>query len=75
LILTILFDVEIMYSYVETRSLFADVFMMIMTWQFGVLCYLFVATFCWKFMHVVWRLIEDVTTISWIFTIFAYFIA
>jgi len=28
-----------------------------------------------KFMHVVLRLIEDVTTISWIFIIFAYFIA
>jgi len=31
--------------------------------------------YCWNFMHDVWRFMEDVTSISWIFIIFAYFIA
>jgi len=37
-----------MYSYVETRSLFGDVFMMIMTWLFLDECYLSAATFLRK---------------------------
>jgi len=53
-----------------------DVFMMYMTWLFGDVCYLSVATFLRIFfiMHVLIT-IEDVTSISWIFVLFACFIA
>jgi len=49
--------------------------MMIMTWLFEMYDIYPLQRFREDFMHVVLRLIEDVTTISWLFIIFAYFIA
>jgi hypothetical protein len=53
------------YPYVKTSDLFGDVFMMLMTWQFGDVCYLSAAMFFENFfsMHVL-RTVEDVTSIS-----------
>jgi len=48
---------------------------MLMTWLFGDVCYLSTATFCEIFSMHVLRTTEGVTSISWIFVLFACFIA